>query len=454
MAQNLNAQDFKFNSVTLTPSRGKTQDLTFVTSEYEVFEDITKPYCTGTILVQDQNGWVETMTFMGTERLTVTVQVQDGSEIPSGPTFTKNWIVHSIERAIKTGDADAKSEAYVLNLIEEHAFSNRAKKFSKVYQANYKGAIQAICQDEAGVPVDTSRAGDPVQKQWKAIIPYMHPLEAAEWFRSRMSTADGLPFLLYGTLYSDNIRLASLDKLLSKPPFNPSKADAFVYSGANVNFEEYKEAYGARFRQVKAIRAVKMARSFEQLISGTVGSAYAMTELDEARIQGDVPFQYKITEVLGAIPVDGVQHVYDTKFSTPIGPPHLQPNRMNHQAVNKKTFYPSDKFTVHWEPDKAMHKNKLKTDSVYKMMLKNSYEVTVSGRDISGKKIGVGDRINIQIPDNSIEVESGGDKLKSGYFMIINSKNVFKQDGGAGGGAGLHTATLNVTKFNEGPVQL
>ena len=96
----------------------------------------------------------------------------------------------------------------------------------------------------------------------------------------------------------------------------------------------------------------------------------------------------------------------------------------------------------------------MRSDSVYKMMLKNSYEVTISGRDISGRKIGVGDRINIQIPDNSIEKTAGGDKLKSGYFMIVNSKNVFKQDGGAGGGAGLHTATLNVTKFNEGPVQL
>lgn len=454
MTQNRNAQDFKFNSVKLTPSRGKEQDLTFVTSEYEVFEDITKPYCTGTILVQDQNGWVETMTFMGTERLTVTVQVQQDGKTPNGPVFTKNWIVHSIERAVKTGDADAKAEAYVLNLIEEHAFASRSKKFSKVYQADYIGAVQRICQEECGIPVDTRRASTPIQTQWKAIIPYMHPLEAAEWFRSRMTTSEGLPFLLYGTLYYDNIRLASLDRLLTKAPFNPSKEDAFVYSGANVNFEEYKEAYGGRFRQVKNIRAVKMCRSFEQLMTGTVGSAFAMTELDEARVQGDVPFQYKITDVLGAIPVDGVQHVYDTKFSTPIGPPHLQPNRMYHQAVNKKTFYPSDKFSVHWESDEGMHKHKMRSDSVYKMMLKNSYEVTVSGRDISGRKIGVGDRINIQIPDNSIEQSAGGDKLKSGYFMIVNSKNVFKQDGGAGGGAGLHTATLNVTKFNEGPVQL
>ena len=84
MTQNRNAQDFKFNSVKLIPSRGKEQDLTFVTSEYEVFEDITKPYCTGTILVQDQNGWVETMTFMGTERLTVTVQVQQDGKVPNG----------------------------------------------------------------------------------------------------------------------------------------------------------------------------------------------------------------------------------------------------------------------------------------------------------------------------------------------------------------------------------
>jgi hypothetical protein len=49
-----------------------------------------------------------------------------------------------------------------------------------------------------------------------------------------------------------------------------------------------------------------------------------------------------------------------------------------------------------------------------------------------------------------VEEEAGADKLKSGYFLITNSKNIFKQDGGAG----LHEAVLTVSKFNEGPKEL
>ena len=44
MATELNAQDFKFEAVSISSSRGGAKIITKVVSEYEVFEDISKPY--------------------------------------------------------------------------------------------------------------------------------------------------------------------------------------------------------------------------------------------------------------------------------------------------------------------------------------------------------------------------------------------------------------------------
>jgi len=450
MAVELNAQDFKFVSAVITPSRGSAQDVTKVVSEYEVYEDISKPYCTGTLLVGDQTGWIENYSVMGTERLAITIQVNTSSKEPDGPTFTKNWIIHSIERAVKTGDGDGKSEMYLFNLVEEHAMTSKMKKFSKVYGKGNKIEVEILKILKAELGKDLKLKITPsVQENWKMIVPYMHPLEAVEWMRDRASTGSGLPFLLYASLYDDALRLASLDKLQQQAPFN--SGEPFVFAGTNVQSQEYKTAYAGRFRQVKGFRAVKMARAFEQIISGTCGAAFTMTELDEGRIQGWVGKHYSILDVLGAIPKDGTQNVYDEKFAGTQGPAHVNDARVIHQVLSRKTYRPGPNYkSFHWEPDGDAHINKIKTRACLQMMSRNTYEVRISGRDIAGGKKGVGDRINIQFPDNKVEEEAGADKLKSGYFLITNSKNIFKQDGGAG----LHEAILTVSKFNEGPKEL
>jgi hypothetical protein len=452
MALELNAQDFKFEAVSIASSRGGAKVITKVVSEYEVFEDISKPYCTGSILVQDQGGWIEEMKLMGTERLTVVITTNSGSPIPSGATFAKNWIIHSIERAVKTGEGDGKGEAYLFNLIEEHAIGSKMKKFSKSIGNGNKleDEISSILQDEMGVTVEKNISPS-VQQNWKAIIPYMHPLEAAEWLRDRASTGSGLPFLLMGTLYDTyKVKLQSLDKMQQKAPFNAG--DPYVYAGTNVQYEEYKEGYPGRFKQIKGIRAVKMCRGFQQIMSGTCGAAYAMTELDKGVIEGWVPTKYSILDVVGAIPKDGKQNVYDEAFSAQgVGTAHSNDARIIHQVLSRKTYLPGANYkSIHWEADADSHINKIKTRACLEMMMRNTYEVRISGRDIAGGKNGVGDRINIQVPDNKIETEAGSDKLKSGYFLITNTRNVFKQDDGAG----LHEAVLTVSKFNEGPGEL
>lgn len=451
MATELNAQDFKFDLVAITSSRGGSKTITKVVSEYEVFEDISKPYCTGSILVQDQGGWIEEMKLMGTERLVVVITTNSGSAIPAGATFGKTWIIHSIERAVKTGEGDGKGEAYLFNLIEEHAIASKMKKFSKSIGNGVplEIEIRAILNAELSIATDTNLTPS-VQRNWKAIIPYMHPLEAAEWLRDRASTGSGLPFLLHGTLYKPNtVKLQTLDKMQQKPPFNAG--DPYVYAGTNVQYEEYKEGYPGRFKQIKGIRAVKMCRGFQQIMSGTCGAAYAMTELDKGVIEGWVPTKYSILDVLGAIPKDGKQNVYDEAFSTPVGTAHGNEARIIHQVLSRKTYRPGPNYkSIHWEADADSHINKIKTRACLEMMIRNTYEVRISGRDIAGGQNGVGDRINIQVPDNKIETEAGSDKLKSGYFLITNSRNVFRQDGGAG----VHEATLTVSKFNEGPGEL
>ena len=456
MTRDYNASDYEITEVMLITTSGEKFDLSFVALEYITYEDITKPYCTGSLLCLDQGGWSDDASLKGTEKLIVKMIINVGrTPQPKGCLYEKEWIVHSVLRDVKTQEAQSKGSALILQLIDEHAMSNRAVKFSKTVGngAKLESAISQICSDELGMSVKKN-INPSIQSQWKAIIPYMHPLEACEWLRDRASTDTGMPFLFYKTQWSDQIQLATIDKLLEKSPWpGTDKKSAFKKSGSAVQGEENR-TYGSRINQIITATPAQMTDTLQHIMSGTVGSSYAMTELDTGQIQGFVPVHFPVTEVLGNIPTDGSpQNVYDTKLSLKgVGAPHTQDSRFVHQALNKKTYLPSTNYkSIHWEADGDTHKNKLKTRAVLNMMKKNTMDVTVtSSPEMLSNGITVGDRVHLFFArdDMQNEVSVDGEKRKTGYWLILNMKQTFS----VVNREAQHVAHMTVSKFNEGPL--
>lgn len=443
-----NAIDFKWQSVMLIPTSGSAVDIKDVVMQYDVYEDIATPYCTGSILIGDQTGWLEKYKFKGTERLIITV-VCNTANTPdvSGTTITKKWHVHTAEQVEKTGDGDSKSTIWVLGLIDEHASASKATKFSEAIGDGTKleDEISSICQDKLGKNVK-KKITSSVQTNWKAVVPYMHPLEACEWLRDRASTGSGMPFLLYASAYDDNLRLSTLDKLQEQPPFNGTGVgNAFLYSASQVQADELDE-FGVRHKQIGDINVSNLSKTFEQIMSGTCGGSYGMVELDKGIIEGWIPKHYTITDPMGAIPKDGIQNIYDPMFSMQgVGPAHSADSRFIYQTLNRKTYRPGGNYkSIHWEADADSHINKVKTLACLDMMMKNCFEITVSGRDVV--PYGVGDRINCMVPEDGDETRTGFAQLFSGVFLITNVKHSFTREVAFG----AHRCTMTITKFNEG----
>lgn len=451
----LNAADCEITSVSITSSRGGTRDITKVVHEYEVFEDITKPYCTGTLTFVDHTGWTNGFKFMGTERVTIKVTPNEkGTATPEGTAFTKSWIAHSIQADIKDGNTDGRGAVFAINLVEEHAMASEATKFSIAIGNGTKleDEIKVIMQIRLGLPIDKDMTTESIQSNWKAIIPYMHPLEAVEWLRDRASTGNGIPYLVYPTIYSDSYRMATLDNLLKQAPFNGTGfQNAYKYGGAHVQDTE-KKPFLERQRSLTTINYNKSMKSFEQIMSGTCGASYSMLELDKNEVQGFVPKHYDITkDILGKIPTDSKQNVYDESFSLKgVGTPHANDARIITQTLNRKTYRPGQNYkSIHWESDADTHIHKIRTRAALQMMMRNTMEVTVTGLEVLAKKKGVGDRINLHVEEDKVGDPQAGvpEGRKSGNFLILTTRHVFKKviDGNR------HLVQMTVTKFNEGP---
>lgn len=446
MRDRFDGPTFQIESAILTSSTGSSVDIFQVVMEYEAFEDITMPYCTGTVLVVDQTGWFEEFKFRGTERLVMNIKDNVGDQ-----TWTKKWHVHSAERVEKSGVGDAKSTVWLLSLIDEHATASKATKFSEAIGNGTKleDEIVNILSSKIGKSCKKVTGGQQsIQENWKAIVPYMHPLEACEWLRDRASTNKGMPFLLFGSVFNDELKLATLDALLEIPPFNME--DPYVYSGAETQADVITKSFRKRHKQIHDVSISKLSDTFNHILTGTIGSSYAMTELDDATIKGWVPKHLSVTDVVDAIPSDngGSENTYDPNFSLQgVGPAHTADSRFVHQVLNRKTYRPGTNYkSIHWEPDADKHHHKIKTQAALNLMMKNSYEITVTGADIIAAKAGVGDRIDVRIPEDGDEKKTVPAKLLSGDFIITNIHHQLQ----TAGGNGKHMTTLNISKFNYG----
>ena len=75
----ISPEDFRLNKVYITAdrfSRGKTIDVTNITIEFNIYENINLPYLTGSISFLDDSGLFDVADFQGTEAVTIVVSLQ------------------------------------------------------------------------------------------------------------------------------------------------------------------------------------------------------------------------------------------------------------------------------------------------------------------------------------------------------------------------------------------
>lgn len=451
MAQN-RQQQFKYQVAEITSDRTGdfVIDIRQLIVELVLFENLDKPYITGQIAISDDQGLFDNLIFSGTERMHIKMLTELDDTSAEKPVMDRSFILTGIDNIVKSSNS-GNSSIYVLSFMDEHAFISKSKHVSRAVRDNLTTEILKLCQNELGKNVDMSYSGETVQNNFKGIIPYMTPLEAASWLTQKATTELGMPFFLYASIHDTNLRLGSLDVMLQQPAWN--KAVPFVFSPANTQAQEDADDPTLQYFQVQTMKSSKLQNTMKLMESGSIGSRYNVTDLGTGKTTSQ---HFSVKNLLDKAHANGLiditkQNVYDNLYKTPvfeeinIGGDYLHDvdAMIFHNVVSRGVY--GSKKSLHDEVNSSMFLKKIENLAYRNLIYKNMIDVTVPGPGFiaSGGSVGDKVRINVLNDNNNPESPDQLDMLKSGDFLIYNTRHTFRDT--------RHDVAMTVFKLERGP---
>lgn len=447
------SQQYKITEALLTADRFGGGDVSAIdvrTSvvELSLFESLDKPYLSGQVLILDDKALFDSISFQGTERLSIKMASVDND---LNVVMERTFIMTGIERSVKS-NANGKSSVYFFTLMDEHAVLSSLKKISKSFNGRIDEIITKLLATEMNQDIDLSylfsadgERNLPLQSNMKGIIPNLTPIDAVDWLTKRATTVTGSPFFTYASMHDTNLRLGNLDVMLSQKAFN-SKIP-YVYNPANVAGAEDQTEFEKTFT-IKALKVSKQANTLNLIQQGAVTATMQNTNLNTGRI---FKSKHSVRNVLDNLEKHSLigenQNVFDTEFK--IGEKNVDEHSSHvYHTITSSGTYGRFK-SYHDEYDGTKFKKKLERRSVLNHLYKNMLNVVVEGAGFIISKASVGDVVNLLIVNDNIEVskktapEELYDKAKSGDFIIYDTRHTFQGT--------QHTVSMNVCKLEKLP---
>lgn len=418
-------EDFLVDQIILKSQRfNKEIILTNVVSEIKIFENVTMPYLTGSMLMLDDNGILESAMVQGTEEIIISVKIPGTSD-----PITKTFYILNIEKEVKKNDASA---VILLNLIETHGYIDKLKRFSKAYTGKCEDIIRRIAKDQLNKDI---YSGDQTfkpsfQNAFKVVIPYMTALEALEFIRDKATTANGSPYFLYSTMFSDDLVLADLETIMEREAWNRGKP--FIYSSAFSNAVA-REDIATQSRIIYNYTVQSFDDTLKNIQEGAVGASVAVTDLSLSRTdQGHFSGLNTLNKLIQEDTISAPQDIlpideefkhenlllsdYDSKMF------HFVVGATYDQHLN---YYEEDTLEV------SKYKNRVASQAIKKMLMKNPIEIIVPGMEFLHRNMfsTVGNTIEISImknipPDQSTQTFPL-DSRRTGDYVIFTKCHMF-----------------------------
>lgn len=415
--------------------------------EINLFESLDKPYVTGNIAILDDKSLFEKIQLQGTELLRLTLAGLGNENNPN--MNQREFYITGIEKKVKSNDA-GKASVFVLNIIDKHMYLDAASQVSKSFSGRLDDEIIRICKTYLNKEVDLSyiftsenERSDAIQQNVKGIVPNLKPTEAIQFLQNRATTLTGSPFFVYASMHDENLRIANLDVMLQQKPFN--KRLPYTFNPSNVNVAEGLSALEQSFI-IKEIKTVKMGGTLNHLDMGVISSDYCNTNLNTGEITR-TPFT--IRKTLKNMIEKGVisprkQNVFDEKFKIEDKDVDEYKTRNFHTITSSGTYGTFKGYSDEFE--EGLFRKKLERIGILNHLYKNMFSVLITGTGFLVSKATVGDIVTINIVNDNIEDQRGGeegniDKNLSGDFLIYDTRHTFNQTS--------HTIALNVCKLES-----
>jgi hypothetical protein len=423
-------EDYKLEAYITAERLGTQQiDVANIVAEFNLYEDITKPYLTGEVALLDDSGLINGVQFKGTETFTI---ILNNDEMGVAP-ITKTFIITEVSNSVRIND---NSEMFTLTLIEPHLFFSRATPISRTYHGTPEQMISKLVTDNIiNKKVIIKNTTTAAQGAMKVTFPYIEPLQAVELLRSRMTTSEGYPYVFYASLHEDGLTLDNLGDMLKKDVWNEDLP--FTYSQAASQTQDELRVKLSSIEKFIRPNADDMLGS---MLSGAVGSRFSV--FDTTYGQSVYSGHHDINKTLKPLLDDdgAVQSIFDESF-TIAGVELNNIDSRNYFQVTSSNLYEGYQSFSDEYSDAGLHKTKVQAKAIISAMDKNMVVLQVPGPFfLANTESGIGNRLKVNIFSTSSTID-GVDTTKSGNYLVTAVRHIFKE--------GKHTVSIKATKLTE-----
>ena len=415
--------------------------------EINLFENLYKPYVDGTLVVLDDFGLRTSMNTQGTERLKLVLGNGDDLE---NPKVVKYFFFKAITDSKKVSE---RSEVLAVDLIEEHVYINSIKSISKSYTGKLEDIATSIVETELGKQTFGAYFSGSVQGERKVIVPYISPLEAAQWIITRATTRTGSPLFYHATIFNRDLILSDLDTLLGQPVINENLPARYSSSINSISQEEESLREYFEIKKVSEVGADDALALYE---AGSIGSFYGSLDAGSGNFLGshlsirDTLEEFYANDILSP---STTQSVFDPsleiqgKLSDEYDAVHV------HQVTSQGTYnqyrsYHDETPLVDANNNIIESRLKVKNKLTRALMRKNVIDIEMAGALFFDRTVSVGRKmrclfLNPNVAGDNKSLDQQIDNRKSGDYLILAiSHRMAGED---------HVASLRLSKLGELP---
>lgn len=410
------ASHYTYKKATIINEKSSQEiDVSKVIGELILVENIRSLGVSGNILIVDNANLFSQSNFSGTEILELEIynHVQD-------KTIKKRFVMYKTDSITVVNDT---TMTYVFSLMSEHVFKNHLKVISKSFDGTPLQIVKRILDGEMGVRLNTTELNtqEPIQQSMSIVTPYITPISAITWVMNSLTTQEGFPYFLYGSVKSDDIFITNLrDMLDAEPLFNtPFVKSNGIASNNNPAVSIFT---------IEDISYDNNNSTLHNVINGSVGAKYEV--LDTLYGNRSENPQFRLSEALPNT------KLIDTEFS-------IDDKRIVDYESNFifNVVAPSQigENGYGYDEDVNKLKSNIKRKSVLKALNNNTATMQVTGTlFMELDKPTVGGKIKIEVT-SMVGDETVLDEQKSGEFIISSIRHSFFDE--------KHRVTLGVSKL-------
>lgn len=393
--------------------------------ELNIYEDVEKPYLTGTMLQVDNVAFKTTVGITGSERVAITLKSATGTLI------TKRFIITAVQKEVSSNE---RTDVRLLSMIEEHAYLNSILKVSKAFRGEPVNIISNILSSylEKEISYKIGQAREP---SLKVIVPNMNPLAAADWIRDKMATSIGSPFFLYASLRSDALTIANLETMMVDQAWNVERPYTYGQTSHNLTLDADNEI--RKLFYVENFKAAKIESTLQLAQAGAISANYNTVDITSGEMYKSTQYSdinisrllERVGQGLSAQEANGLNFNSDMMIGTTnrgIQPIKRYATR-DFTAIAADTYADTNSYSYE-KNDRARFGLRMKAAQMRSVLLNNVYSATVPGIPyLIDPDAGVGSNIQLNFAKPTVDRNNVDmiDEERSGKFLTYKTRHQF-----------------------------